>query len=218
MHFIPTVDEIIPLLRDAGALRDGHFEYSNGLHTDQHIETALAMRSYRTAKILSVALSRLLRANSELRAWMPDVSIVAATPAGLPVAFGLAEVLKPKQVYWAEKEDPRKPMRFEITPAAGEHVILADDILRSGQLLNEAKGLLESQGAIIVGLAVLLHQPTPQTVDFGALPIYALARLEAHVYTDSSNCDLCRRGVKLDRIGMDWKAQDLPEAALVPAL
>ena len=217
MQLIPTVEEIIPLLRESGALRDGHFEYSNGLHTDQHINTALTMRSYRTAKILSVALSRLLRANSELRTWMPELSIVAATPAGEPVAYGLAEVLKPKQVYWAEKEDPRKPMHFEIKTAPGEHIILVDDILRSGQLLNEAKTLLEFNGALVVGVAVLLHQPTPQTVDFGSLPIYSLARLNAHVYTDASRCELCLRGVPLDHIGIDWKSQDLPEAPLVTA-
>ncbi len=218
MHLIPTVDEIIPLLRESGALRDGHFEYSNGLHTDQHINAALAMRSYRTAKILTVGLSRMLRANSELRVLMPEISIVAATPAGEPIAYGLAEVLKPRQVYWAKKEDPYKPMHFEINTAPGEHIILVDDILRSGQLINEAKILLESKGALVVGLAVLLHQPTPETVDFGSLPIYALARLDAHVYTDTSHCELCQRGVKLDHIGIDWKAQDLPETALAPAL
>ena len=99
------------------------------------------MRSYRNARILSVGLSRLLRANSELRALMREISIVPATPSGLPVAYGLSEVLRPRQVYWAEKDDAAEPMRFcqGLAPRPGEKAILLDDILRSGQLLAEAK-------------------------------------------------------------------------------
>jgi orotate phosphoribosyltransferase len=62
---------------------------SQRLHTDITLETALAMRYHRSAKTLSVGLSRKLRANSELRALIPELSIVSATPAGLPVAYGL---------------------------------------------------------------------------------------------------------------------------------
>jgi orotate phosphoribosyltransferase len=213
MHLVPTQDEVIALLRETGALRDGHFEYSNGLHINQHIETSLVMRSYRNARILSVGLSRLLRADSELRALMPEISIVAATPSGLPVAYGLSEVLRPRQVYWAEKDDPAKPMRFcqGLGPAPGDKTILVDDILRSGQLLAEAKGLLEAGGAHVLALAVLVHEPTPATVDFGALPIYRLATLRPRAYLDSLSCDLCKRRIPVQKIGRDPKWTEAAE-------
>ena len=76
-----------------------------------------------------------------------------------------------------------------------------DDILRSGNKLTEMKTLLESRGAtVVVGLAVIIYQPTPDTHDFGSLPLYYLAKLDASYYADAEHCDLCRRGVKLEKV------------------
>jgi orotate phosphoribosyltransferase len=175
------------------------------------------MRSYRDARILSVGSSR--RVNSELRTLMPEISIVPATPSGLPVAYGLSEVLRPRQIYWTEKDDAAKPMRFcqGLAPTTGEKVILLDDILRSGQLLAEAKGLLEAGGAQVLALAVLVHAPTPATVDFGALPIYRLATLEPRAYVDRLSCDLCKRGIPVERIGRDPKWTEATELFMTTA-
>jgi len=213
MQLIPTREEILSLFRKSGALRDGHFEYPNGLHTSQHVETALAMRSYQYAKLLSVALSRLIRGNSELRAWLPELSIVTVTAAGLPVAYGLAEALRPKQVYRAEKIDPLHPMRLEITPEPGEKIILVDDILRSGKLLAEGKALLESYGGSVVALAVLIHQPIPDTLEMKRVPFYSLARIEGRHFDRAEDCDLCRRSVPLERIGSSLQLDEIEEAS-----
>ena len=83
MDLIPTPEQIVALLRRTGALRDGHFEYSNGVHTNQHVDPALAMRSYESARVLSVALSRKLRKKPEIRSVIEEAAIVAATSAGL---------------------------------------------------------------------------------------------------------------------------------------
>ena len=210
MHLIPTQEEVLALLRETGALRDGHFEYSNGVHSGQHIETALALRHYGNAKTLSVALSRCLRTDPELRVLLGQVSLVAATPSGLPVAYTLAEVLHPRQVYWVEKPHAGQPMRFYqyLQPSRGEPVILVDDILRSGELLSEARLLLHANGAHVLAIAVLIWQPTPKTVDFAPLPVYSLARTAAPAFSSGAACELCRRGIPLQRIGRDWKAEE----------
>ena len=213
MELVPTPEEVLELLRQTGALRQGHFECLNGLHTDLNLETALAMRYHRHAKALSVGLSRRLRANPEIRAVIPELSIVSATPAGLPVAYGLCEALRAGQVYWAEKDGPDTPMRFRqfLDPVAGEKVILVDDILRSGALLSEARALLESRGAQVVALAVLIHQPTPKTHSLGSIPLYCLARIEASYYADSGSCELCRREVPLYRLAFARQVQEREE-------
>jgi len=210
MELVPTQEEVLGLLRETGALQNGHFECLNGLHTDTNLETALAMRYYRHAKTLSVGLSRKLRANSELRALIPEISIVAATPSGLPVAYGLCESLRARQVYWAEKEGRDVPMHFRqfLEPMAGEKVILVDDLLRSGMLLSEARALLEARGAEVAALAVLVYQPTPQTRTFGSLPLYCLAKIEASYYADAGACDLCRRGIPLHRVDVVRQVQE----------
>src|SRR6266404_8709172 len=130
MHLVPTQGEVIELLRRTGGLRKGHFEYPNGLHTDEYLQVALTMRHYQSAKILSVGLSRLIRAHADLRAMIPELSIVAPATGGLPVAYGVCEALRAKQVYWAERDDEGQPMRFRqyLEQHPGEQVVLVDDI------------------------------------------------------------------------------------------
>jgi orotate phosphoribosyltransferase len=208
MHLLPTQDEIVRVLRDTGALREGHFVYPNGLHSNEYLQVPLAMRYYQHAKTLSVGLSRLLRANSEIRAMISELSIVSNATGGLPVAYGVCEALQAKRVYWAEREPDSAqplnsgPLRFRqfIEPLPGEQVVLVDDILRSGRHLNELRNLLESYGAVVVALAVVIYQPTPKTHNFGSLPLLHLARLEASYYADAASCDLCRRSVPIEKV------------------
>jgi len=188
VQLIPTEDEVVALLRETGALRSGHFQYPSGLHSDVYLQVALAMRHYETAKLLSVALSRKLRAHTEIRAIIPELSIVTPATAGLPVAYGVCEALRAKQVYWAERGEDGSPMRFRpyVAPQPGEKVLLVDDVLRSGKKLTELRKLIESNGALVVGLAVVVYQPNPETPSFGDLPFYYLTQLDAMYYWDSA--------------------------------
>jgi orotate phosphoribosyltransferase len=202
MHLIPTQEEVVTLLRETGALRDGHFEYPTGLHSNEYLQVPLAMRYYQHQRMLSVGLSRLLRANPEIRAIVPQLSIVTPMTGGLPVAYGVCEAMRAKQVYWAERQHDAEPLRFRqyLEPKAGEQVVIVDDILRTGAKLAELKTLLESRGAIVVGLAVIIYQPTPQTLSFGSLPLYYLAKLEARYYAAGAECALCKRGLPLEKV------------------
>lgn len=190
MHLVPTHDEVIHLLRQTGALRTGHFRYPNGLHSNEYLQVPLALRDYQTAKTLSVGLSRLLRANTELRAAIPELSIVAPATGGLPVAFGVCEALRARQVFWAERNRDNEPLRFrqflEMRP--GEKVLLVDDILRTGKKISELKGMVESAGAEVMGLAVIIYQPAPDTPDLG-VPLYYLAKLDTLYYADKDQLD-----------------------------
>src|SRR5690349_4583055 len=202
MHLVPTQDEVVNLLRRTGAIRDGHFEYPNGLHATEYMQVQLAMRYYQHAKVLSVGLSRLLRANSEIRAMIPELSIVCPDTGGLPVAYGVCEALRAHQVYWADRNADTRSMRFRqyLEQLPGEKVLLVDDILRSGRNLSELKRLVESSGAQVVGLAVIIYQPTPKTIDFGNLPFYYLAKLDAAYYKDAASCDMCHRGAPIEKV------------------
>ena len=202
MHLIPTQEEVVTVLRETGALRDGHFEYPTGLHSNEYLQVPLAMRYYQHQRMLSVGLSRLLRANPEIRAIVPQLSIVTPMTGGLPVAYGVCEAMRAKQVYWVERQHDAEPLRFRqyLEPKAGEQVVIVDDILRTGAKLAELKTLLESRGATVVGLAVIIYQPTPQTLSFGSLPLYYLAKLEARYYAAGAECALCKRGLPLEKV------------------
>ncbi len=201
MHLVPTNDEVIQMLRESGAIRKGHFEYKNGMHADEYVQVALAFRFYQDAKILSVGLSRKLRADPEIRARIKQLSIVCPT-TGVPIAYGVCEALRAHQVYWADRESEQSPLKFQqfVTPAKGEKVLLVDDILRSGQRLTELRTLIESYGAEVVGLAVAVYQPNPTVADFGNLPFFFLTELEGLFYKDSASCNLCRDGMPVEKI------------------
>ena len=202
MNLVPSNDDVVRVLRETGALRDGHFVYPSGLHSNEYLQVPLAFRYYQHAKALSVGLSRLLRANHEIRAVIPELSIVTPATGGLPVAYGVCEALRAHQVYWAEREHDDEPLRFRqyIAPRPGEYVVLVDDILRSGRKLTELKTLLDVHGANVMALAIVIYQPTPETASFGSLPVYYLAKLDASYYADSSRCDLCKRGLPLENV------------------
>jgi len=204
MHLVPTQEEVTELLEKTGALRRGHFKYANGLHSDEYLQVPLAMRYYQHAKTLSVGLSRLVRANPEIRAIIPELSIVAPATGGLPVAYGVCEALRAHQVYWAERENEDEPLRFRqyLEQVAGEKVLLVDDILRTGTKLRQLKSLVESNGGVVVGLAVVVYQPTPATPDFGPLPFFYLAGLKGIYYRDAAACELCQQGVPFETTRM----------------
>ena len=201
MHLIPTQDEVVAVLRETGALREGHFEYPNGLHSNEYLQVPLALRYSQYQRMLAVGLSRLLRAHPEIRAAVKDLSIVTSMTGGLPVAYGVCEALRANQVYWAESQHD-EPLRFRqfLEPHPGEQVVLVDDILRSGNKLAELKRLLEAAGAKVIGLAVIIYQPTPNTLDFGSLPLYYLAKLDATYYIDAAQCEMCQRGVPVEKV------------------
>src|ERR1022692_1050701 len=201
MHLIPTQDEVVAVLRETGALRDGHFEYPTGLHSNEYLQVPLALRYSQYQRMLAVGLSRLLRAHPEIRASIKDLSIITPMTGGLPVAYGVCEALRANQVYWAEREHD-EPLRFRqfMEPRQGEQVVMVDDILRTGSKLAELKQLLESSGANVVGLAVIIYQPIPTTVNFGSLPLYYLAKLDASYYADARQCEMCQRGVPVQKV------------------
>ncbi len=202
MHLIPTNEEVIALLRETGALREGHFEYLNGMHTDEYLQVALAFRYYQHAKVLSVGLSRRLRADAEIRAMIKELSIVCPTIGGLPIAFGVCEALRARQVYWAEQDTESTPMKFRqfVEPEQGEKVLIVDDILRSGRRMTLLRRLVEAKGAQVVGLAAAVYQPNPTIADLGNVPLFYLAKMDALYYKDSNSCELCRRGVPIEKV------------------
>jgi orotate phosphoribosyltransferase len=172
------------------------------MHSNDYLQVALAMQYYQHARTLSVGLSRLLRADSGIRALIPQLSIVAPATGGLPVAYGVCEALRAHRVYWAETGDADGKLRFRqfIEQVRGEPVVLVDDILRTGKKLAELKQLVESNGANVLGLAVVVSEPTPRTPDFSPLPLYYLARVDTRYYADAASCELCQSGVPLEKV------------------
>ncbi len=132
----------------------------------------------------------------------PQLSVVAPAASGLPVAYGVCEALQARQVSWAERERPGGPLRFRpyLECAAGEKVLPVDGLFRTGCKMAALKALAESNGAHVVGIAVMVYQPSPGAASFGPAPFYYLARLDGILYQDAAACELCKRGVPLELV------------------
>jgi len=72
--------------------------------------------------------------------------------------------------------------------------------MRSGEQLTALKALVESYGAIVVAIAVVIYQPHPDVRTFGDLPLLYLTRLEASYWADGGSCELCRKSLPLEKV------------------
>src|SRR6187402_1082494 len=88
---IPAEGEVLELLKNTGAIRSGHFRYPDGMYSSLYVQVALAMRDYQVAKKLSVALSRKIRQDKEIRAMISELSVVSPATGWLPIAYGIVE-------------------------------------------------------------------------------------------------------------------------------
>lgn len=195
-----TREEVLEILNKTGALRTGHFESTHaGGHTNQVFQMPLAMRYFRSAKVLSVGLSRVLRGCDEVVRSLPHVSIVAPSPGGTPVAFGVGEVLQAEQIFWAEREDGRLRFRQFMEVHRGEKCVIVDDMMRSGETLAEMVALARQSGGVVLAVAVLVDQLIHE-VDLADVPLYSLIQMETKLYPDPNRCELCLRGLPLEKM------------------
>ena len=180
-QLIPSPDQVLDLLRETGALREGRFEFPNGLQSNYYFQMPLAMRYHGNARVLNVALSRLLRKEPEVLAALPDCAIVAPAAGGIPVAFGIREALDADQIFWAEKDEGKYHFR-QYVDVRGLKCILVDDIVRSGKVVMAMLNLIRQAGAEVVAVGSLVHFNDAH-FDTGGVPYYSLLDIDAKFYT-----------------------------------
>ena len=180
-QLIPSPDQVLDLLRETGALREGRFEFPNGLQSNYYFQMPLAMRYHGNARVLNVALSRLLRKEPEVLAALPDCAIVAPAAGGIPVAFGIREALDADQIFWAEKDEGKYHFR-QYLDARGLKCILVDDIVRSGKVVMAMLDLIRQAGAEVIAVGSLVHFNDAH-FDTGGVPYYSLLDIDAKFYT-----------------------------------
>lgn len=199
VDLIPSSDTIMQILKRTGAFREGHFVYPNGKHSPHYFQMPLAFRYYDTARVLAVALSRKFRVDRDISSQLPKVSIISPSSGGIPVAFGVRDALSAEQIYWAEQEGGKRMFRQYINKGEVNPSILVDDIIRSGQAIEETAGRVKELGANVIGCGAIVRF-TSAPDKLGDIPIRSLVEFDAHMYDEGDQCSDCVKGAPVEHV------------------
>src|SRR6266704_2585595 len=166
VDLIPSSDSVMQILKRTGAFRVGHFVYPTGKHSPHYFQMPLAFRYYDTARVLAVALSRKFRLERDISSQLPKVAIISPSSGGIPVAFGVRDALSAEQIYWAEQEKGERMFRQYVNQGEVNPCIIVDDIIRSGQAIEETAALVKTLSAPIIGCgAIVRFTSAPNELD-----------------------------------------------------
>ena len=200
VSLIPSPETVMQILKRTGAFREGHFVYPNGKHSPHYFQMPLAFRYYDTARVLAVALSRKFRVERDISSQLPKIAVVSPSSGGIPVAFGVRDALSAEQIYWAEREANGKRMfRQYVNQGEVNPCIIVDDIIRSGQAIEETAGLVKALGSKVIGCgAIVRFTSAPDTLEDG--PIKSLVDFDTPIYDTDDDCVDCKKGVQVEHV------------------
>jgi orotate phosphoribosyltransferase len=199
VQLIPSPEEIMQILKRTGAFREGHFVYPNGKHTAHYFQMPLAFRYYDTARVLAVALSRKFRVERDIASQLPKVSIISPSSGGIPVAFGARDALNAEQIYWAEQEQGQRMFRQYINQGEINPCIIVDDIIRSGQAIEQTVQLVRELGAPIIGCgSIVRFTSAPSQID--GVAIKSLVEFDEKFYNSAEECEDCKKGAPEEHV------------------
>jgi orotate phosphoribosyltransferase len=169
-----TADDVLAEFRAAGALREGHFVLSSGLHSPVFLQKNLVfMRPDRT--------ERLCRALSEkLRQVAPEIDVVVSPAVGAVIpGYETARWLGVPAMY-VEREAGVFKLRRGFGLEPGAKVAMVEDIVTTGLSSRECIQAIRNAGGDVVAAGCIVDRSGGRA-DVGA-PLVALATLDVPAY------------------------------------
>ncbi len=184
VDLIPSSESVMQILQNTGAYRQGHFVFPSGKHASHYFQMPLAFRYYDNSRVLSVGLSRKFRMEKSISSRLPKISIISPSPGGIPVAFAVREALGAEQIYWAEIENGKRQFRQYLKEGDIYPCIIVDDLIRTGNALQETVALVKELGAEIIGCgAIVRFEDAPKEIE--GIEIQSLAEFDANFYNSA---------------------------------
>ena len=178
--------EIKEMFKNAGALKEGHFRLTSGLHSAQYVDKFKILSKPALAAPLLI----------EMAAPWKDKNIdIVVGPAigGIILAYEIAHQLGTDGIFLERKNGEMTFTRgFKIEP--GQRVLVVEDVVTTGGSVTEVCEQVSKAGGIISGISLMVDRSGGK-VDFES-ETHALMTMELEVY-DESSCPLCRDSVEL---------------------
>lgn len=177
-------EEVIERFRRTGALLEGHFVLTSGLHSTQYLQCALVLQYPAEAEALGRAIAEQFRHTG--------VETVA-TPAigGIIIGWEVARALNVRSI-WTERAEGQMTLRRGFSVRPGERLLVVEDVITTGGSTRETCDALRAAGALVVGAASIIDRSGGRS-DVG-VPRFALATLEVPAVAPA-DCPLCAVGV-----------------------
>ncbi|HSB11088.1 MAG TPA: orotate phosphoribosyltransferase [Blastocatellia bacterium] len=179
-----TQENFLDAFRQTGALLDGHFELTSGLHSPRYLQCALVLQYPEHAERFGRALAAQF-AGEQIDA------VVAPAIGGILVAHETARATGSRALF-TERENGVMTLRrgFQLSP--GERVLVVEDVVTTGGSTRETIDAVTSAGGIVVGAGSLVDRSNG-AVDVGVRR-ESLIVLDVPAY-EPSQCPLCKRGI-----------------------
>ena len=191
------MNKTISLLKESGALLEGHFLFSSGRHGDTYFQCAKLLEyPDRAEAALGEAAGQIKAAMEEGK--LKIDAIVGPAMGGIIVAYELARQLG-LPAFFTERDDSGvMTLRrgFEVRP--GQNLLIAEDVVTTAKSSGECARALEGYGANIAGLACIVDRRAPGIEV--SWPFYAACRIEAANW-EADDCELCKKGIPLVKPG-----------------
>lgn len=178
----------IELLKESGALLEGHFLLSSGKHSDRYVQCAKLLQY---PKMAEEALKSVVEQVKDLDF---DV-VVGPAMGGILVAYELGRQLH-KPAIFVEREDGVFIIKRGFSITLGQKVLIAEDVVTTGKSSYEAIKLIEEHGGIVIGIASIVNRSNGDI----KYPLYSATKLNINTY-DKENCPMCKEGKPIIKPG-----------------
>jgi orotate phosphoribosyltransferase len=185
-----TRDELLDLFRKSGALLEGHFRLSSGLHSSGYLQCALVLQQPGSAEALGRAVAE------RARAWRPTV-VLSPALGGVVIGHEVGRALDVRALF-AERQDGELMLRRGFVLGERDRVLVIEDVLTTGKSTRETMQVARASGAHVVGAAAIVDRSGGEArfdVPFAALLDIALPTYEPDA------CPLCAQGIPVVKPG-----------------
>ena len=178
-----TRDELLELYRRSGALLEGHFRLTSGLHSPGYLQCALVLQHPQHAEALGRAIGDRVR---DLR---PTV-VLSPALGGIVIGHEVGRALGVRAIF-AERVDGALALRRGFTLAASDRVLVVEDVMTTGGSTRETIEAAKAAGGQVVGTASIVNRGGA-AIRFD-VPYVSLLEIALPTYEPEA-CPLCAEG------------------------